>query len=123
MSSIVIAEYDPAWSQLYAEEQQKIRALIGTYIFDIQHIGSTSVPGLAAKPVIDIMIGIHSLDLVEQTVEPLASLGYEHLGEHGIPERHFFRKPAHAISFAERTHHLHMMERGHIQWETHQLFR
>ncbi|MBO0791556.1 MAG: GrpB family protein, partial [Ktedonobacteraceae bacterium] len=40
-----------------------------------------------------------------------------------IPERHFFRKPAHAISFAERTHHLHMMERGHIQWETHQLFR
>ena len=94
MTSITLVEYDPAWPARFEEERSRILGVAGAYIEDVQHVGSTSVPGLGAKPVIDILIGLRDISLVEQCVEPLQALGYEYLGENGIPERHFFRNPA-----------------------------
>ena len=122
MPSIIVVDYDPMWPVLYEEERARIQALIGDYIEEIQHMGSTSVPGLGAKPIIDIMVVIRSLDLVEHTVQPLASISYEYHGEYGIPGRHLFSKPAGVSSF-DHTHHLHMIERSHPQREYHLLFR
>ncbi len=119
---VVVVEYDLNWPVRYDAEKTCILEVIGAYIEDIQHVGSTSVPGLGAKPIIDIMIGIHDLSLVEKCVQPLENLGYEYLSEFGIPGRHYFRKPPDTVSTL-RTHHIHMVERNHREWRKHLLFR
>jgi len=119
---VIIVDYNPAWPGLYEEEKMCILDAIGEYIEDIQHVGSTSVPGLGAKPIIDIMIGIHDLSLVDECVQPLQSLGYEYLGEFGIPGRHYFRKPPETLSM-HRTYHIHMVETNHDGWKRNMLFR
>jgi GrpB-like predicted nucleotidyltransferase (UPF0157 family) len=121
---VVIVDYNPGWPTIYEEEKALVLAAIGEYIEEIHHVGSTAVPGLGAKPIIDMMIGIPDLALVEKCVQPLQSLGYEYLGEYGIPGRHYFRKPPGPFaSFAQRTHHIHMMETNHSEWRKHTLFR
>jgi GrpB-like predicted nucleotidyltransferase (UPF0157 family) len=119
---VVIVDYNPRWPARYEEEKASILALIGEYVVGIHHVGSTSVPGLGAKPIIDVMIGIRDLAFVENCVSPLQSLEYEYLGEYGIPGRHYFRKPA-AGGIEHRTHHIHMMQTDHSQWRRHLLFR
>lgn len=120
-SSIRLADYDPQWPTLYEEEKASILDLIGDFIFNIQHIGSTAVPGLGAKPIIDIMVAIRRLALIEKCIQPLQTIGYEYRGEYGIPGRHFFRKPPGDL--VARTHHLHLVERESDFWERHILFR
>ena len=118
MSEIVrVVEYDARWPSLYEEERARILDALGDAVLDIQHIGSTAVPGLGAKPVIDIMVGVADLAAGEKCIHPLEDLGYEHRGEAGIPGRLYFRKGA------SRTHHLHMVKRGGAFWETHTRFR
>jgi GrpB-like predicted nucleotidyltransferase (UPF0157 family) len=119
---VIIVEFDPTWPMLYEVERTHILNAIGGFIEDIQHVGSTSVPGLGAKPIIDIMIGIHKLSIVEKCVQPLQSLGYEYRGEFGIPNRHYFRKPPDTLS-THRTHHIHMVETNHDAWRKTLLFR
>ena len=68
---VIVIEYDPDWPALYEQEQKRILAAIGEYIDDIQHVGSTSVPGLGAKPIIDIMIALPDLMFVERCVQPM----------------------------------------------------
>ncbi len=92
-SSIRLVDYDPQWPILYEEEKASILGVIGDLIVDIQHIGSTAVPGLGAKPIIDIVVAIRRLALIEKCVRPLQTIGYEYLGEYGIPGRYYFRKP------------------------------
>src|SRR5712692_7998308 len=121
MSSIIIADYNPVWPVLFEEEKARILAVAGNYIDEIQHVGSTSVPGLGAKPIIDIMVGLRERSLVEQCIQPLEGLGYEYLGEYGISERHYFRKPL--ADIGSRTHHIHMIVRGSDFWKRHILFR
>ena len=86
----------------------------------IEHVGSTSIPGLAAKPVIDILVGVTSLAAGEQAVPALEALGYEYRGENGIPGRLYFCK---GVVRYRRTHHLHMVETGHEQWRPMLSFR
>jgi GrpB-like predicted nucleotidyltransferase (UPF0157 family) len=87
----------------------------------IEHIGSTAVPGLGAKPIIDIMIGLQSLEDAERRVPDLARLGYEYVPEYEVdlPDRRYFRKPFQR----PRTHHLHVVTRGSDFWVRHLLFR
>jgi GrpB-like predicted nucleotidyltransferase (UPF0157 family) len=120
---VIIFDYNPRWPTLYAEEKTQIHNVISEYIEDIQHVGSTSVPGLGAKLIIDILIGIRDLTLVEKCVQPLQNLGYEYLGEYGIPGRHFFRKPSGTYMSARRTHNVHMVETNQYEWRRHILFR
>jgi GrpB-like predicted nucleotidyltransferase (UPF0157 family) len=111
---IVVVDYDPTWPRLYEEEHTRIVSLIGDFLEEIHHVGSTSIPGLAAKPVIDILAIVSTLHMVERCVKPLARIDYAYFDENGIPGRHYFRKPS-DISFQQHTHHLHMMTREHEQ--------
>ncbi len=129
MSRVEIADYDPRWRPLFEEEKARILDVIGEWAIDIQHVGSTAVPELAAKPIIDIAIGLRRLADGESCIGPLESLGYEYRGEAGIPGRLFFRKltddpaPGQTYVGVSRTHHLHMYEATHEEWDRHILFR
>ncbi|HEU4759482.1 MAG TPA: GrpB family protein, partial [Dehalococcoidia bacterium] len=92
-SSIIIADYDARWPALFEQEKARILDAAGRWLADVQHVGSTAVPGLAAKPIIDICAGLRSHQDGERCVGPLQALGYEYLGEAGIPRRYYFRKP------------------------------
>jgi len=120
ISPVVISDYSPQWPVLYEEEKVKILEVIGQRVVEIQHIGSTAVPGLGAKPIIDIMVGVRQLADAEGCIKPLQSIGYEYVPEHeaSIPERRYFRKgPVNAHR------HLHMVEVSGDFWERHLLFR
>lgn len=111
--TVQIVPYDPAWETLFATERERIAVAIGQQVLAIEHVGSTSVPNLAAKPILDIAIGVRSLDDIPACVIPLTALGYEYKGEHGLPERHYFTRGT-----PNRTHHLHMVVVGQYQWNT-----
>ncbi len=114
---IIVVDYDDNWLIQYQQEKIKILNVLGDTVEDIQHIGSTSVPGLAAKPIIDIAIGLRQLPPSLVQISALEKLDYLYLGEAGIPGRHFFRK---GIPI---THHLHVVIWGGEVWERHILFR
>jgi GrpB-like predicted nucleotidyltransferase (UPF0157 family) len=105
---IVVLPYDPAWLPQYEEARQAILKAIGSFVVRIEHIGSTAVPGLAAKPVIDIMVGVHSLEDAPSFLPPLYPLGYTYIPEHEdlFPERRYL----HRIVDGAHTHHLHIVE-------------
>jgi len=114
-------EYDPRWPTLYEEEKDRILAVAGDFIVAIEHIGSTAVPGLGGKPIIDILPAVRSLADAEQCIGPLEGIGYEYVQEYNdlIPERRYFHKgPEDA-----RTVHLHMVEQTSEFWERHLSFR
>lgn len=126
---IVLAPYDPAWPVLFEEERARLQTAIGEWAADIQHVGSTSIPGIAAKPIIDIAVHLRSpLDALK-CITPLVEMGYECLGEFGIPGRIYFRRrtesplPGQAHDGVGRTHHVHMYETGHEQFDYHIVFR
>lgn len=119
---VIIVDYNPQWPHMYEQEKSRIQDAIGEYLIDIQHVGSTAIPGLSAKPIIDIMPVIRNISLVEQCVKPLEALDYLYKGELGIPGRHYFSKPIDS-SQTGRLYHLHMVEKGHDQWAMYQLFR
>jgi len=110
----------PRWAEEYARESARIGAALGDAIEDMRHIGSTSIPSIPAKPIIDIMIGLRRIEDVMSTVEPLRVLGYGYRGEFGIPGRHFFvrgepPRPA--------THHVHVVACGGDFWKKNSIFR
>ena len=118
---VVIVDYDPRWPARYQEEQAQILGAIGHLVDAIEHVGSTSVPGLGAKPIIDIMVAVRSLADAPACIGPLERIGYEYVSEYeaSIPERRYFRKRP----VRRDTHHLHMVERESAFWERHILFR
>ncbi len=116
---VEIAEYDPAWPALFERERGLIVGILGDLADAIEHVGSTAVLGLGAKPIIDIMVGLRTLAHHEPSVPPLQALGYTYKGEMGIPGRLYFRKPTDGI----RTHQIHMVELGSDFWQRHILFR
>lgn len=89
---VLVVEYDAAWPRRYEEERARIVDALGELMTAIEHVGSTAVPGLGGKPVIDIMIGVARQEDGESCVGPLEALGYEYRGEAGIPGRLFFRR-------------------------------
>ena len=117
MDEVVIAEYDPNWVLLFEQESVRIRvALDERLVTRIEHFGSTAIPGLAAKPIIDLLVGVRSLVEAKQvTVSPLKELGYAYWIENPDPQRMFFVKglPPHS----PRTHHIHMVEPDSVLWE------
>lgn len=118
---VVIVEYDSRWPTSYEEERDRILRAVGDLVIAVEHVGSTAVPNLGGKPIIDILAGVLRLEDAERCVEPLEGLGYEYVPEYNdiIPERRYFHKgPAEA-----RTYHLHMVEHTSDFWEKHLLFR
>jgi len=111
--TVQVVPYDPEWEALFAAERERIAAAIGHTVVAIEHVGSTAVPTLAAKPIIDIAVGVKSLEFVPACVGPLTGLGYQYKGENGLPERHYFTR-----GIPNRTHHLHVVAVGQHQWNT-----
>jgi GrpB-like predicted nucleotidyltransferase (UPF0157 family) len=120
LSTIIVNDYNPTWPAKFVEEMQRLQNEIGELIEEIQHIGSTSVTGLAAKPIIDILIVVPNISVVQHCILPLERLGYSYHGEGGIADRHFFRKPPHGF---DRDFHIHMIERSNEQYEFYIFFR
>jgi GrpB-like predicted nucleotidyltransferase (UPF0157 family) len=90
---LVITEYDPQWPVLFEELRVKFSELLGDMASAIEHVGSTSVPGLAAKPIIDLDVLLASAACLPETIRRLATLGYEHQGDLGIAGREAFQTP------------------------------
>ena len=112
--------YDPDWAVAFEQEKQRLLNLFGDKIVAIEHIGSTSVPGLAAKPIIDMVAAVHSFDELENFIEPLQQLGYEYMPERMFADRKFFPKGARS----KRTHHLNLvLKDDSSQWRSPLLFR
>lgn len=102
---IEVVDYNPAWEKEYKEEAKKIKKILGKNCVSINHIGSTSVRGMKAKPIIDIMAVVKNLSLVDEHNQEFIDLSYECKGEYGIPGRRFFMKGG-----DNRTHHIHIFE-------------
>jgi GrpB-like predicted nucleotidyltransferase (UPF0157 family) len=121
MDSIVITHYDPNWPHLFEAEADRLRKLLPDLIVSIEHFGSTSVPGLAAKPIIDILAIVRSLEAAKQkAVGPLEATGYSYWRDDPNPNHMLFVRglPPHG----PRTHHVHMVESDR-EWRDRLLFR
>ena len=118
--AVSIVPHDPHWSSVFADEAKAIRIALGAAAIDIHHIGSTAIPGILAKPIIDILGVVSSLAATDQAAERMHTLGYDAKGENGIPGRRYFRK---SDQRGNRTHHLHVFETGSPHIERHLAFR
>ncbi|MBD3208477.1 MAG: GrpB family protein [Candidatus Nealsonbacteria bacterium] len=114
-----LSPYNPRWKKLYEQERKRIVSVIGGHILDIQHVGSTSIPGVKAKPIIDIAIGVRDLKTGRNCIKPLEELGYEYKHDAGIKGRHFFAKG----SEKNRTYYVHVEKLNGQLWKNHILFR
>ena len=106
-----------AWAHEFDLERTRIANAVGDRILEVQHVGSTAIPGVPAKPVLDILVGVEDFEEASACVAPLESIGYCYRHEHGIPRRYYF------VKGAPRTHHLHMVERGSHHWAITTAFR
>jgi len=116
---IVIRDSDPQWPQLYSVEQRYLWEILSTCAVQIEHIGSTSVPGLAAKPIIDISVAVRDLTDVTACVPALGRLGYVEFPINPTFQRRLFCKG----SYNEGSHHLHLSVYGSAAWAEPILFR
>jgi GrpB-like predicted nucleotidyltransferase (UPF0157 family) len=119
MSVVILVPHDPTWSQEFqAESQRLLRALggwawEGGVVYVLEHVGSTSIPGIMAKPCIDMAIGVYPFPVEP---EKLGVLGYSYSGENGIPGRQYFQRGPHDV-------HIHLYEIGHGDIGKYILFR
>lgn len=107
---IIVTEYNPEWETEFKKEADLIAKILGSLCIDIFHIGSTAVPRLKAKPIIDIMPVVHNIDKVDALAREFEKVGYEYLGEFGIKGRRYLRKGG-----DERTHQIHIFEKSNTK--------
>lgn len=117
MDEVALAEYDPAWPAMYAAEAARLRAALPAgLVLAMEHFGSTAIPGLVAKPVIDILVAVPSVEAARAVaVAPMEALGYAFWADNPKRDRLFFVKGLPPAA-PHRTHHVHMMERDGELW-------
>lgn len=126
---VVLAAYDPAWPETFAALREVYARALGSLAQAIEHVGSTSVPGLLAKPIIDIDIVIPTGADLPRTVEALSRLGYAHNGDQGVPGREAFARsgqrdvPRDGSSRLWPAHHLYVCAAGATELRRHLTFR
>lgn len=114
-----LVAYDPRWPSLFELERGELKRVLATWLVgSIEHVGSTAVPGLIAKPIIDVMVGVESLSASEPAEDVLQEHGYRY-SEYKTDQMHWFCKP----SFARRTHHLHLIPFESPLWNERLAFR
>ena len=118
---VTVAEYRPEWQKIFEDEKRILQTSLGDVPAQIEHIGSTAVVGLAAKPIIDLMVGLEDFSIADNVVPKIEALGYEYVQKYEavMPFRRFFKKERGGI----RTHNIHMVGIGGEFWERHILFR
>ena len=120
--SVIILPPDPSWASAFAAMEAELRLALGARVLGIEHIGSTAVPGLAAKPVIDLLCGVASLDDVPACTPILAARGWQYpvdLNRDLVERRFFLRRSPEGI----RTHHAHFIVHRGPLWAEYLLFR
>lgn len=103
---VIVKEYNFDYPKMYQEEEKKIKKILKDNLVFIEHIGSTSIPNLKSKPIIDILISVNSLEDVDLKKNEFEKIGYEYMGEFGIKNRRYLRKGG-----DERTHQIHIFHK------------
>jgi len=116
--TVRVVPYNPDWSTFFQAEQDLLRNALGSKVLEIRHIGSTAIPGMPAKPIIDILAAVRNLADVTDFVDALVRLGYEDKGDGSVVGRRYFVKGTET----GRTHHLNFYEMNSNGWVTHILF-
>jgi GrpB-like predicted nucleotidyltransferase (UPF0157 family) len=117
---VVVVPYDPAWPSEFETESKRILRALGDNVLYAHHIGSTAIPGIFAKPIVDILLEVHDLVRLDGQTGAMEDLGYEAMGEFGIPGRRYFRRRDRS---GVRTHHVHAFQRGSAEIERLLAFR
>jgi len=115
---IEVVPHNSLWKNHFLREANKINNIMKAEIVNIHHIGSTSIPGIYAKPIIDILVEVKDINKVDNYYEEVKGLGYIARGEWGISGRRYFVK-----GMSERTHHVHIYQNGSSEIKRHLLFR
>lgn len=115
--TVRLHEYTPLWAELFRIEAAELRHALGASALDVQHVGSTAVPGLVAKPILDIAVAIRTYAIVPSCATALARLGYHYAHWVDLENDHTFEKGV------ERTHHVHLVEHASRQWSDYLRFR
>jgi GrpB-like predicted nucleotidyltransferase (UPF0157 family) len=118
---IVVVPYSPSWPARFRIESQLLQVALASLRPVVEHIGSTSIPGLAAKPVIDMLVGVESLEAFAAHSDRLAIYGYEYIPEYerALPDRRFFKRMVRGT----RTHHVHVVQVNGLYWKRYLKFR
>ncbi|MGY5863772.1 MAG: GrpB family protein [Candidatus Thorarchaeota archaeon] len=117
---VKIVSYDGQWPKLYQREVTRLHNVLGREIVSAHHIGSTAIPGMSAKPIIDILLEVKSISKFDDYNDEMIGLGYNPRGELGIPGRRYFSRDE---DVDVRTHHVHAFQSGNIGIERHLAFR
>ncbi len=117
--TVDVVSYDPQWVTLFRAEVLELRSLFGSEILAAHHIGSTAVPGITAKPIVDILLEVREIKHIDAYNEQLRRRGYEPRGEYGLPGRRFFPRTENG----KRTFHVHIWQRGDVEIPRHLAFR
>ena len=104
-----VVPYNPAWQEEFQAERDRVAWALGENVLAIHHMGSTAIPGIKAKPIIDLLVEVASIAMVDDCQAKMATLGYQSRGEHGMPGRRYFLR----TMDEQHTHHVHVYERGH----------
>lgn len=119
-SGVLVVPYDPRWPCEFQRASSEVSLAMGPVVMAVHHIGSTSIPGLLAKPVIDMLAEVSDLSAVDQRAAVMTGLGYGVMGEFGITGRRYFRRND---SQGRRTHQIHAFVAGSFNVIRHLAFR
>ena len=117
---VQVQVHDPEWSRSFNREVENLRDLWGSNLISAHHIGSTAIASILAKPIVDVLVEVRSVDVVDQATAMTQARGYQAMGEYGLPGRRYFRKHNQA---GGRTHHIHAFEVGNSEIHRHLAFR
>ncbi|WP_286786841.1 MULTISPECIES: GrpB family protein [unclassified Pseudomonas] len=119
--NVELHSYDSSWPKVFEAERERLMSLFQDVFIDIQHIGSTAIPGLTSKPIIDIIAGVESISIAERLALPLCESGYNTSAEfnESLSDRKWFMRWANG----HRTHHLHLVVHGSKIWHERLKFR
>ncbi len=120
MRKVEVVPHDPRWRDAFEAEAKQVAAALGENVVAIHHIGSTAIPNIYAKPVVDLLVEVRDITAVDGRSSAMESLGYEVMGEYGIPTRRYFRKDNQE---GIRTHNIHAFETGSAEVGRHLAFR
>jgi len=120
MRKVEVVLHNPQWRDVFEAEAKKVAAALGESVVAIHHIGSTAIPNTYAKPVVDLLVEVRDITKVDGRSSVMESLGYEVMGEYGIPGRRYFRKDNQE---GIRAHNIHAFEAGSAEVDRHLAFR
>jgi GrpB-like predicted nucleotidyltransferase (UPF0157 family) len=120
MRKVEVVPHNPQWRDAFEAEAKHVAVALGENVVAIYHIGSTAIPNIYAKPIVDLLVEVRDITEVDGQSSAMKSLGYEVMGEYGIPGRRYFRKDNQE---GIRTQHIHAFEAGSAEVERHLAFR